>query len=199
MDNFLDNSCPNGYNKELYEDAMSKWSVDIRAAIMNHLPDGSDVYEIMMQYQTCDVIQQCNGMAIRQIRERMGMTQKEFAKKFCIPVGTLSHWEQGVRNPPNHVCCMLKMIEDLQKALPENSVGSVIRTVLKERGDTQIGVCIEFRVGVNNIDSLTEPVVLKSAMSSDVALSRYAGHKVISHEILICEGSDKEWLSLVIE
>ena len=34
-----------------------------------------------------------------QLRHSLGLTQTEFAAKFCISLGTLRHWERGDRKP----------------------------------------------------------------------------------------------------
>ncbi len=49
-------------------------------------------------------------MMIKELRKITGLSQAAFAKKFHIPVGTLSHWEQGVRTPPDYVVYMLSKI-----------------------------------------------------------------------------------------
>ncbi len=49
-------------------------------------------------------------MLIKELRNITGLSQAAFAKKFHIPVGTLSHWEQGVRTPPDYVVYMLSRI-----------------------------------------------------------------------------------------
>ena len=49
-------------------------------------------------------------MLIKELRKITGLSQTAFAKKFHIPVGTLSHWEQGVRTPPDYVVYMLSRI-----------------------------------------------------------------------------------------
>lgn len=49
-------------------------------------------------------------MEVKEIRKQTGMSQSEFAKRFNIPVGTLAHWEQGVRTPPDYVIGMIKEI-----------------------------------------------------------------------------------------
>lgn len=55
-------------------------------------------------------------MSIKELRKQTGMSQSQFAKRFNIPVGTLAHWEQGVRKPPNYV---LTMIEEILKTKQE--------------------------------------------------------------------------------
>jgi putative transcriptional regulator len=47
----------------------------------------------------------------RLICERLGMTQKEFARQFQISVGTLRDWEQGVHLPDSTATAFLRVIE----------------------------------------------------------------------------------------
>lgn len=49
-------------------------------------------------------------MTIKQLRESTGLSQSKFAEKFHIPIGTLQHWEQGVRKPPEYVMYMINII-----------------------------------------------------------------------------------------
>ncbi len=49
-------------------------------------------------------------MLIKELRKITGLSQAEFAKKFHIPVGTLAHWEQGIRKPPEYVVYMISRI-----------------------------------------------------------------------------------------
>jgi putative transcriptional regulator len=49
------------------------------------------------------------------LRLRTKLSQKEFAKKFFIPVQTYAQWEAGRRNPPEYVIFMIDhMIEEEQ-------------------------------------------------------------------------------------
>jgi putative transcriptional regulator len=36
---------------------------------------------------------------VKKLRERLGLTQEQFASKYRIPVGTLRDWEQGRKYP----------------------------------------------------------------------------------------------------
>lgn len=45
------------------------------------------------------------------IRERLGLSQNEFAARFGISLGTLRNWEQGVRLPDGPARALLKVIE----------------------------------------------------------------------------------------
>ena len=46
-------------------------------------------------------------MDIRELRNIINMSQREFAEHFGIPVGTLRNWEQGIANPPEYVFKMI--------------------------------------------------------------------------------------------
>lgn len=56
-------------------------------------------------------------MFIRDLRDSTGLTQKEFAERFDIPLSTLRKWEQGEASPAPYV---VKMIASL---LPSGNVG----------------------------------------------------------------------------
>ena len=45
---------------------------------------------------------------MKHIRVSTGMTQKEFAEYFNIPLKTLQKWEQGERTPPRYVTELIK-------------------------------------------------------------------------------------------
>ena len=46
-------------------------------------------------------------MMIRELRSTAGMTPREFAAHFGIPVSTLRKWEQGESTPPAYVITLL--------------------------------------------------------------------------------------------
>jgi len=50
---------------------------------------------------------------VRAIRERLKMTQPEFAKAYRIPLPTLKGWEQGRRQPDATAAAYLSVIESL--------------------------------------------------------------------------------------
>lgn len=54
-------------------------------------------------------------MLIKELRKITGLTQAGFAKKFHIPVGTLAHWEQGIRKPPEYVVYMMAKIVYMER------------------------------------------------------------------------------------
>lgn len=51
------------------------------------------------------------NISIKEIRTYLtNLSQAKFAKKFHIPLSTLSHWEQEQRTPPEYVNWMIKEI-----------------------------------------------------------------------------------------
>lgn len=47
---------------------------------------------------------------IKKFRNVIGMSQREFSTYFCIPIGTLRNWEQGISSPPKYVFEMIGAI-----------------------------------------------------------------------------------------
>lgn len=60
-------------------------------------------------------------IAVRAVREKLGLTQQEFAAQFGFSVNTLRHWEQGRRQPEGPTRAYLLVIarapEAVRKAL----------------------------------------------------------------------------------
>jgi len=48
---------------------------------------------------------------IRAVRERSGMTQKQFAAAFGIGLGTLQKWERGERRPSGAAKSLLRVMQ----------------------------------------------------------------------------------------
>ena len=48
-------------------------------------------------------------MTISELRYRTGLSQRQFAERFGIPVGTLRNWEQGIATPPEYVFQMISI------------------------------------------------------------------------------------------
>lgn len=47
---------------------------------------------------------------VKVIRRALGLTQEEFARRYCIPLGTLRDWEQGRSEPDQPAKAYLKVI-----------------------------------------------------------------------------------------
>ena len=54
---------------------------------------------------------------VKSIREKTGMSQQRFCATFGISLGTLRHWEQGLRSPRGAARVLLKVVEKNPKAV----------------------------------------------------------------------------------
>lgn len=54
---------------------------------------------------------------VASIRHSLGLTQMEFASKFCISVSTLRHWERGDRTPQGPALALLNVVAKEPKAV----------------------------------------------------------------------------------
>lgn len=61
---------------------------------------------------------------VRAIRQKTGMSQKQFSSLFGLSVGTLRHWEQGDRSPKGPALILLNVLEKNPDAVLEALVGS---------------------------------------------------------------------------
>ena len=48
--------------------------------------------------------------SVRALRERLKLTQEEFAARFHLPLGTVRDWEQGAHRPDKAAKVLLKVI-----------------------------------------------------------------------------------------
>lgn len=56
---------------------------------------------------------------VKSIREHSGMTQQKFCAAFGISLGTLRHWEQGLRSPRGPARVLLKVVKHNPNAIIE--------------------------------------------------------------------------------
>ncbi len=54
---------------------------------------------------------------VKAIREKTGMSQQHFCATYGISIGTLRHWEQGLRTPRGPARVLLKVVERNPKAI----------------------------------------------------------------------------------
>lgn len=55
---------------------------------------------------------------IKELRDSTGMTQKEFASRYGIPISTLRKWEQGESSPAPYVATLLaRTLPDTESSL----------------------------------------------------------------------------------
>lgn len=54
---------------------------------------------------------------VKAIREKTGMSQQSFCATFGISIGTLRHWEQGLRTPRGVARVLLKVVDQDPQAV----------------------------------------------------------------------------------
>ena len=54
---------------------------------------------------------------VQALRQRIGLTQEEFAARFGISLGTLRHWERGDRKPHGPALVLLRVIDKNGRAV----------------------------------------------------------------------------------
>jgi putative transcriptional regulator len=56
---------------------------------------------------------------VKAVREKTGMSQQKLCATFCISIGTLRHWEQGLRTPRGPARVLLKVVQHNPTAIIE--------------------------------------------------------------------------------
>ncbi|MCH7980437.1 MAG: helix-turn-helix domain-containing protein [Proteobacteria bacterium] len=54
---------------------------------------------------------------VKSIRKKTGMSQQRFCASFGISIGTLRHWEQGLRSPRGTARVLLKVVDHNPRAV----------------------------------------------------------------------------------
>ena len=54
---------------------------------------------------------------VRALRQKLDMTQEEFAAKFNLPLGTIRDWEQGTHRPDRAAQILLRVIANEPEAV----------------------------------------------------------------------------------
>jgi putative transcriptional regulator len=70
----------------------------------------------------------------QEIRQRLGLSQREFARQFQIALGTLRDWEQGARRPDSAAKAYLRVIEK-----DPDAVRNALRQPAHERDRVPVG------------------------------------------------------------
>jgi DNA-binding transcriptional regulator YiaG len=65
-------------------------------------------------------------MTFKEMRQKMGLTQKQVSDIYRIPYSTIQKWEHGINNPPEYVLSMMMELYHLRD----------ISDVIKERSNT---------------------------------------------------------------
>lgn len=63
------------------------------------------------------VVHEPETINVKEIRKKMGMSQQRFCATFGISLGTLRHWEQGLRSPRGPARVLLKVVANDPKAV----------------------------------------------------------------------------------
>jgi putative transcriptional regulator len=60
-----------------------------------------------------------NSVDVKAIRAKTGMSQQNFCATFGISLGTLRHWEQGLRTPRGAALVLLRVVDKNPAAVIE--------------------------------------------------------------------------------
>lgn len=63
------------------------------------------------------IVHKPESIDVKAIRLKTGMSQQEFCSTFGISLGTLRHWEQGLRMPRGTAKVLLKVVEHNPQAI----------------------------------------------------------------------------------
>jgi len=63
------------------------------------------------------IVHEPETIDVKAIREKTGMSQKRFCATFGISLGTLRHWEQGLRSPRGPARVLLKVVNHIPSAV----------------------------------------------------------------------------------
>ena len=63
------------------------------------------------------VVHKPETINVKAIREKAGMSQQHFCATFGISLGTLRHWEQGLRSPRGAARVLLKVVANNPEAV----------------------------------------------------------------------------------
>lgn len=56
-------------------------------------------------------------MTILELRQKTGLSQDQFAKRFHLNVRTVQTWEQGTRKTPDYVIWLIARVIELEEML----------------------------------------------------------------------------------
>lgn len=100
---------------------MSRTRVRIDPDDPRSLPSGQVNYEVLDRTTERDLALQqredggeaAKDMAryARRVRKRLGLTQREFARRIDVPQETIRNWEQGKRCPTGAARALLKVLD----------------------------------------------------------------------------------------
>ena len=91
---------------------MSKAFIEISAGL-------TEAIEHAKGKSTQVVVHKPEAINVKAIREQTGMSQQKFCATFGISIGTLRHWEQGLRVPRGPARVLLKVVQHNPAAIIE--------------------------------------------------------------------------------
>lgn len=63
------------------------------------------------------IVHEPESIDVKAIRKKTGMSQQKFCTAFGISLGTLRHWEQGLRSPRGPARVLLKVVDHMPSAV----------------------------------------------------------------------------------
>jgi putative transcriptional regulator len=63
------------------------------------------------------IVHEPEAIDVKAIRRKTGMSQQAFCATFGISLGTLRHWEQGLRSPRGPARVLLKVVDHIPGAV----------------------------------------------------------------------------------
>jgi len=63
------------------------------------------------------IVHEPETIDVKAIRKKTGMSQQRFCSTFGISLGTLRHWEQGLRSPRGPARVLLKVVDHIPGAV----------------------------------------------------------------------------------
>ena len=70
---------------------------------------------------------------VKQVREKTGLTQNQFASTFGISLGTLRHWERGDRRPHGPALVLLNAAKNAPDELLRILTGRIIEPLSQKK------------------------------------------------------------------
>ncbi len=89
---------------------MSKAFTEIAAGLEDAISHAKGLNSEVVEYSP-------ENLNVKAIRAKTGMSQQSFCATFGISLGTLRHWEQGLRSPRGAARVLLKVVEQNPNAV----------------------------------------------------------------------------------
>ncbi|MCQ2555581.1 MAG: helix-turn-helix domain-containing protein [Clostridia bacterium] len=140
-------------------------------------------------------------MNIKEMRNKLGETQSEFAARYDIPMRTIQNWEAGIRKPPEYILNLLEqrikadLINRRTLSIPQYDPG---KKNLPQRSDFLDSVswlkAVQSHLGDNVVFALDEALMCQGSFTGhtdeyvvwvygDDALSDFNGVAILGNHI----------------